>query len=124
VAAAFERRRCRPRLIGSRIVVCCPRSTDTCPEWPPPPGRMLLRCLSILPSFVVVLLSWPVSGPNRSLRCRRTYGLLIVSAELADPSRRRRARELDAVDQREKEQRAQLNRDKSRLEIEAQIRKR
>lgn len=37
---------------------------------------MLLCRLLILLSFVVVLLSWPVRGPNRWLRWRRISGFL------------------------------------------------
>jgi len=72
-----------------RVHLRCRRDDQPCPcrpefppvartpdlRWPRPPGR-IMPCLHLtLLSSAVERLSWPVSGPNRSLSWRRTYRL-------------------------------------------------
>ena len=81
--------------------------------------------LLILLSSVVVLLSWPVRGPNRWLRWRRIYGFLksclrnwVAQADTDECGSQIR------LTSEEKKELAQLRRDKRRLELEVEILKR
>jgi len=82
------------------------------------------RLLTLL-SFVVVLLSWPVRGPNRCLRWRRICGFLQSCLRnwvaQADADERGSQTRLTSA---EKAELVELRRDKRRLELEVEILKR
>jgi transposase-like protein len=85
-----------------------------------------MPCLPlILLSSVVVLLSWPVRGPNRSPSWRRSWvsasrvcGNWLAQAEADDKGSQTR------LTSAEKKELAELRRDKRRLELEVEILKR
>jgi transposase-like protein len=81
--------------------------------------------LLTLPSSVVVLVSWLVSGPHRSLRWRRTDEFLqsCLRKWLAQADADERGSET-RLTSAQKQELVQLRRDKRRLELEVEILKR
>jgi hypothetical protein len=110
-------------LISPDACVRFPHSTDTPPEVAF--GHQEGCCRVAWPfllSFVVVLLSWPVRGPNRSLRWRRISGSLSCVCGIgwpkSDADERGSQTRLTGT---KKEELAHLRRDKRRLELEVEI---